>query len=62
MKKSLSSPVMISLEIDVAQDILKIIGGIIQHKYGFCHDEFSLIKQHITEKIQKSLTQKQDEK
>jgi hypothetical protein len=62
MKKSLSSPVMISLEVDVAQDILKIIGGIIQHKYGFCHDEFSLIKQHITDKIQKSLTQKQEEK
>jgi len=62
MKKTSSNAVTISLEIDVAQDILKIIGGIIQHKYGFCHDEFSLIKQHLTDKIQKALTQKQDSK
>jgi hypothetical protein len=52
MKQALQNPIMVSIEYPVIEDIIKIIGGIIQHKYGYCHDEIDAVKRYLIKKFE----------
>jgi hypothetical protein len=52
MKQTLQNSVVIPIELQAIEEIIKIIGGIIHHKHGYCHDEIENFKQFLIKKTQ----------
>ena len=40
----------VPIEINVIEEIVKIIGGIVNHKYGYCFDEIEAVKKFLINK------------
>jgi hypothetical protein len=53
MKKILENPIMINIELNLLEDIIKIIGSAIHSK--FCHDDIEEVKKVLISKGQKSV-------
>jgi hypothetical protein len=62
MKQALQNPIMVSIEYQVVEDIIKIIGGIIQHKYGYCHDEIDGVKRYLMNKAEECIHDREPRK
>ncbi len=53
MKQVLSNPIMVNVELNLIQDIVKIIGQAIHNK--FCHDDIDAVKHTLINKAQQAI-------
>jgi hypothetical protein len=50
--KQTQKSIEIPIELNVIEEIVKILGGIVNHKYGYCFDEIEAVKKFLINKAQ----------